>query len=930
MNRITVISFLISICWGTILKGQDSDIKFNGEFNDVPFVEFVEKVEAQTGASFYFLEKWIRGIRVTVSGDENSLRQTLDKTLLPAGLSYVLINSNQIYLSNQARLVATLPGYTEKVALEDERSDPGLSGSITNTEQKYIDGRKAGILETLHVGSAKEGEGKSNAVIHGKLTDLESDEPLIGATIYFEELSQGAATDVDGRYSIIVKPGKYTVEFKCMGMKEKSCYLEVHSGGNLSIALEKSVISLTEVVVHANRYHNVRGTQMGFDRLNYKVLKEVPVVMGEKDILKVVQMLPGVQSVGEGAAGFNVRGSAADQNMIYINKVPVYNSSHLFGFFTSFSPDIVKDFTLYKSNLPASYGGRLASVFDISTRQGNMNKYTARGGISPVTGHLTLEGPVVKDKAALILTARSTYSDWILKQLEDPVLRESSASFHDFAGAFTWEPDDKTLIKAFGYISEDQFTLGTTNDYAYSNLGGSVNVRRRMGDRMNGEFALVYGEYQFSTIDRQVESEAYSQDYRINHYEAKADLSWLSLGKHKLTYGANFIFYDLDRGNVEPWGDLSLRVPVELGVENGVEAAVYLADEITLLPWLTLYGGLRYAAYKSLGPDEVLIYGKNQPLEPGNVTDTLYFGQNEVSSTYTSLEPRLAVNVMLGPNNSLKFSYNRVRQFMFMLSNTIAISPTDQWKLCDYYIKPPFVDQYSLGYYLDIPRGTVSTSLEIYYKSISDVVDYKDGASFISTPNTETLILQGDQEAYGVEAMIKKGAGKVSGWLAYSYSRSFMQIQSPFPGESINEGNPYPSNYDRPHSLSVVANFKLNRRLSFSSNVVYMTGRPATFPVSIYYVEGMQYVDYSDRNSNRIPDYFRLDFSLNLEGNLKERKLFHSYWMLNFYNVTGRQNAYSIYFQNEDGVINGYKLSIFGQMIVTLSWNFKLGNYASE
>ncbi|RLD90185.1 MAG: hypothetical protein DRJ13_18245, partial [Bacteroidetes bacterium] len=526
-----IISILISLCWGVVLRGQGSDIHFDGEFYDVPFLEFVEEVEAQTGASFYFLEKWIKGIRVTASGKDISLRQTLDKTLLPAGLNYVLINSNQIYLSDQVPIIATLPGYTEKTAVVEESLDLDQSGSITTTEQKYIDGRKAGILETLYVGNTREGEGKSNAVIHGKLTDLETNEPLIGATIYFEELKKGAATDVDGRYNIIVKPGKYTVEFKCMGMEEKSCYLEVHSGGNLSMALEKSVISLTEVVVHANRYHNVRGTQMGFDRLNYKILKEVPVVMGERDILKVVQMLPGVQSVGEGAAGFNVRGSAADQNMIYINKVPVYNSSHLFGFFTSFSPDIVKDFTLYKSNLPASFGGRLASVFDISTRQGNMNKYTARGGISPVTGHLTLEGPVVKDKAALILTARSTYSDWILKQLEDPVLRESSASFHDLAGAFTWEPDDKTLIKAFGYVSEDQFTLGTTNDYAYSNMGGSVNVRRRMGTRMNGEFALVYGEYQFSTIDRQVESEAYSQDYSINHYEAKADLSWLSLGK---------------------------------------------------------------------------------------------------------------------------------------------------------------------------------------------------------------------------------------------------------------------------------------------------------------------------------------------------------------------------------------------------------------
>lgn len=929
MSRLLAISLFL-FCALTDLLAQEADLLVSGDFQDLPFMQFVDEVENQTGASFYFLEKWITGIRVTASGEAISLRRTLDLALLPAGLSYVITGGKQVYLSDQAPFVYRLPDYSEPSREQDMNAVPDEQAGLTNTERKYIEGRKAGVVETITVGTAEDGEGLTSVVIHGKMMDLESDEPLIGATIYFEELSMGAATDMDGRFSIVVSPGKYTVEFKCMGMEEKTYYMDVLSGDDLSIGLERSVISLTEVVVHANRYHNVRGTQMGFDRLNYKVLKEVPVVMGEKDVLKVVQMLPGVQSVGEGAAGFNVRGSAADQNMIYINKVPVYNSSHLFGFFTSFSPDIVKDFTLYKSNLPASYGGRLASFFDITTRQGNMKRYTARGGISPVTGHLSLEGPIVKDKSALILTGRSTYSDWILNRLEDPALRDSKAKFHDLAGAMTWELGEKTLLKAFAYASKDQFSLASTNDYAYSNAGASLNVRRRIGSRMNGELALVYGEYQFSTIDQQVASEAYSQDYRISHYELKADMSWLSLGKHKITFGANAIYYDLDRGTIEPYGDLSLRTPVELGLEYGVESAAYLADEISLFPWLTLYGGLRFALYNSLGPGEVMIYGQNQPIRPGNVVDTLRFGKQEVSSTYTSLEPRLAVNLMMGSNSSLKFSYNRVRQFMFMMSNTIAISPTDQWKLCDYHIRPPFVDQYSLGYYLDVPKAGISTSLELYYKNITDVIDYKDGANFISTPHIETLTLSGNQEAYGLEAMIRKNAGKVSGWLAYSYSRSFMHIVSPYPGESINEGKRYPSNYDRPHSLSLVSNFKVNRRLSLSSNVVYMTGRPATYPVSIYYVEGMQYIDYSDRNSYRIPDYFRLDISINLEGNLKERKLFHSFWMLNFYNVTGRRNAYSIYFQNEEGFVEGYKLSIFGQMIVTLSWNFKLGNYASE
>lgn len=911
------------------LQGQADDVVFQGDYQDVPFENFVKDVEQKTGLQFYYLEHWVRGIRVTASGEKISLRRTLDQALLPAGIYYLLESSGEVYLSIRQALEGRLPDYSGSGGSLVSAEEQEVSG-LTSAEQKYIDGRKAGMLETLSVGTREEGEGRNVAVLHGKITDVETGDPLVGATVYFEELAKGTATDVDGRFSLVVRPGKYTVEFKCMGMEDRRNYLDVLSGGGLDILMEKSVIALTEVVVQANRYHNVRGTQMGFDRLNYKVLKEVPVVMGEKDVLKVIQMLPGVQTVGEGAAGFNVRGSAADQNMIYINKVPVYNSSHLFGFFTSFSPDIVKDFTLYKSNVPASYGGRLASFFDITARQGNLNKYTAHGGISPVTARLSVEGPIQKGKSSFILAGRSTYSDWILTKLQDPTLRDSKANFYDFSGMLTWEPGDKTLIKAFGYYSHDYFKLGSTNQYDYNNAGGSLNIRRRIGSRMSGDLALVYGTYDFSTIDETVASEAWTQAYRIDHFETKLDMSWLSLGKHHLTFGGNAILYNLDRGDVLPYGEVSMRVPVELGLDNGLETAVYLADEISLTPRLTLYGGLRFATYFSLGPDEVQVYGEGLPVQPGSVVDVIEAEPYEIIKTYTGLEPRAALNLMLGANNSLKLSYNRVNQYLFMLSNTVAISPTDQWKLCAYNIVPPYVDQVSLGFYQDFPRGGINTSLEVYYKKIQNVVDYRDGASFISTPNVETVTLQGEQEAYGFEALFKKNAGKLSGWIAYSYARSMMLVDSEFPSEQINYGNPYPSNFDRPHNLSIVSNLKINRRLSFSANMVYTTGRPVTYPISIYYMDGMQFVDYADRNSYRIPDYFRLDLSVNLEGNLKERKLFHSYWMLNFYNVTGRQNAYSVYFQNHNGVINGYKLSIFGQMVVTLSWNFKLGNYASE
>jgi hypothetical protein len=616
--------------------------------------------------------------------------------------------------------------------------------------------------------------------------------------------------------------------------------------------------------------------------------------------------------------------------MITINKVPVYNSSHMFGFFTSFSPDIVKDFTLFKSNLPASYGSRLSSIFDISTRQGNMNNYSARGGISPITGHVAIEGPIIKDKSAFVISARSTYSDWILNQMEDPELRNSNASFYDLAGALTFEPNEKNLVKVFGYYSSDAFTLGTTNQYAYSNAGGSINLKHRFGSRLSSDLALAFGQYAFSTVNTELESAAYSHDYRIDHYEIKADNSWLSLGRHKVNFGLNAIFYDLHRGIVEPYGENSLRFPVDLGKERGVELAGYIADEISLTQSLSVYLGFRYSSFFNMGPAEVLLYDEGSGRRPGNVKDNLSFSSRQVVKSYAGPEPRISLTYLMGQNNSVKISYNRVQQYIFMLSNTIAISPTDQWKLSDYHLRPPFVDQFSLGYYQDLPAVGLKTSAEIYYKQLNDVVDYKDGADFISSPNTETQVVQGDQEAYGLELMIRKNSGKLNGWVAYSYSRSMMLFNSTVPGESINEGLSYPSNYDRPHSFNLVTNYKVSRRLSFSGTLEYMSGRPVTYPISIYYQNGSEYLDYSYRNQYRIPDYFRMDLSINLEGNLKKRKLAHSFWMLSIYNLTGRKNAYSIFFRNEEGNINGYKLSIFGRPVITLSWNFKFGNYASE
>jgi hypothetical protein len=882
---------------------QDRDIQFPGSFQDVPFTEFVSRVETETGATFYYVEEWVQGIRVNAAGNQLSLQRVLSDALSPVGIHHYIDEFGNVYLTATDALIPLLPDYEGGGMISNAETEEEGGGTTTGAEQRYIEGHQAGLMETMVIGEEKPGGSRTSAIIHGKMVDRETGEPLIGATIYVESLKKGASTDVDGRFSLSLAPGRYRCSFNCMGMEPMQVLLQVNSGGDLVVEMDRGLIPITEVVVRADRNQNVRGSQMGYERLNYKTIKEVPAVLGEKDLLKVAMMLPGVQSVGEGSSGFNVRGGSADQNMIYINKVPVYNSSHLFGFFTSFNPDIVKDFSLYKSNLPARYGGRLSSVFDISTRQGNMNRFTARGGISPVTGHLAVEGPLLKDKSAFVISARSTYSDWILNRLEDPALRNSNAGFYDLAGNVTFEPNEKNLVKVFGYYSHDRFTLGTTNTYAYSNAGGSVSMKHRFGNSMTGDMALVFGQYAFSTENREVEGSAYSHDYRIDHYELRLDQTWLPLGRHLVTFGVNGIYYQLHRGIVEPLGENSLRFPVDLGMENGVEMAAYVADEIAIATRLTVNLGFRYSAFLYPGPGYV---------------------------NYSAPEPRISVTFLTGLNNSVKASYSRVQQYIFMLSNTIAIAPTDQWKLCDFYILPPVVDQVSLGFYQDVPDAGLNASAELYYKQMAHVVDYKDGASFIASPTIETQVVQGSQDAYGLELMLRKNSGKLSGWLAYTYSRSMMLFNSPVQGENINDGLRYPSNYDRPHNLNLVSNFKVSRQLSFSFTMEYITGRPITYPVSVYYQNGRQYLDYSHRNQYRIPDYFRMDFSVNLEGNLKKEKFAHSFWMLGVYNLTGRNNAYSVYFKEEEGNINGYKLSIFGQPVVTLSWNFKFGNYATE
>lgn len=905
---------------------QPSVTAISGNFNNTPFKDFVGEIEAKTPLRFYFQQGRIKEIKVTFSGTDIPVTTALNDILQNSGLhSYV--EGNSIYIYHGAIITTDLPHY--KIAVIRHNVTDSLK-NITESEKKYLQGKAISSVEVLEIGDRQKMAVATKCIINGRIIDESNSVPLIGATVYIEELKNGAATDQEGRFKLVLAPGKYKAVFSYMSMKQQEYYLQVYSEGSFTVGLKKELISLDEVKVTANRNDLIKGMQMGFERISAKTIKEIPIVLGERDVLKVAQLLPGVLNVGEGSSGFNVRGSAEDQNMFYINKIPVYNTSHLFGFFTSFNPDIINDFSFYKSNIPASYGGRLSSVFNITTRQGSKRKFFCQGGISPITAHSSFEVPVVKDKVSVVGSFRSSYSDWILKKIRYNDIKNSSAFFCDGSFSVNAEINDKNLIKAFGYGSRDKFSLSSLSDYDYSNKGSSLSWKHVFSTLLSADFAAVYSNYSFQNTDKTNLSTAYTQQYNLNHYEFRADFSALSKADHKINFGAGTIYYGLNRGSITPFGDISSRTPVSLGKEHGLESALYFSDEFNLLSNLSVSAGLRYSIFAQVGPASIYHYGSEESRTSYNIIDTLTYRKGTFIKTYSGPEYRFALNYSLGINSSLKASYNRLYQYIFMLTNTIAVSPNDKWKLCDYHIKPPLADQISIGYYHNFDNAGIKASVEMYHKWIDNQVEYKDGTDFTSPDPIETQVLQGKQRVNGIELMLSRNTGKATGWVSYCYSRSHVRVDGGLPDNQINNGIEYPSDYDRPHSLNLVLNLRTNRRLSVSTNFVYATGRPITYPVSIYYAQGQQLLYFSKRNEFRIPDYARLDLSINLEGNLLRKKPIHSFWMLNLYNALSRKNVYSVYFDTEKGKVHGHKLSIYGVPILTLSWNYKFGNYLND
>ncbi len=914
-SLITVFIYSLSI-WDV----QAQSTQINLRFDSTLLKDILPVFEEQVDQAVYYNVNDFDTIKYNISIRSSSVKQALTELLAPTQLKFT-IYKNQIFITKDVPLLTSLPANffkVEEYELEDEEDE--LPDFMKMNDQET--GQK-GIESRLFIIGKSNGNGlNGNANVAGNIRDMDTGEPVVGAVVYIEEPRIGVATDAYGYYSISLPKGRHELKVNSVGMKPTKRQILLNADGKLDIEIKEDVIPLREIIVESEKDLNITSLNMGVEKLDIKTMKNVPSAFGETDILRIALTLPGVQTVGESSTGLNVRGGTTDQNLILYNDATIYNPSHLFGFFSAFNPDVLKNVELYKSGIPAHLGGRLSSVLEITTKEGNKRKFTGSGGIGLLTSKLAFEIPVIKDKLSVSISGRSTYSDWLLKKVPDESIKNSKASFYDVNGHINYEVNEKNNIYITGYHSDDRFKLNSDTTYQYNNDAITFKWKHVFANKFYGVLTAGYSGYNYKVSSDENPVNAFDLSYNLQQKNAKLDFNYFPNSTHNFDFGICTNLYDIDPGNLDPKGEESLMVPLHIQKEKGLESAVYVGDKIELNSRMSLYVGLRYSLFNALGPRDVIYYAEGHPKDPNNITDTVSYS-NEIINTYHGPEYRASLRYLLGNDASLKLSFNRMRQYIHMLSNTTSISPTDTWKLSDPNIKPQIGDQFALGYYKNFRASAVETSIEAYYKTSQNILDYKSGAELILNENIEGDVLGTEGKAYGVEVLVKKTKGKINGWLSYTYSRSFLRTNSENLLETINDGEYYPSNYDKPHDFTMIGNYKFNRRFNIGLNVTYSTGRPITLPLTRYEYNGSGRVHYSDRNQYRIPDYFRIDLSMNIEGNHKIRKLAHSSWTIGVYNLTGRKNAYSIFFATENGKIKGYKMSIFGNPIPTITYNFK-------
>lgn len=764
--------------------------------------------------------------------------------------------------------------------------------------------------------------------LKGTISNASNNETLIGVNILIPEEKKGVITNEYGFYSIKLPKGTYTIEISYLGFQSIKETISIDGDTTFNTALTASSENLNEVVITStNEGFNLKNPEMSVNKLSINSIQKLPVVFGEVDVIKSLLLLPGVSNAGEGASGFNVRGGAVDQNLILLDEATIFNSSHLFGFFSVFNPDAIKDLKLYKGGIPAKYGGRVSSVLDIYQRDGNSRTFEAQGGIGVISSRLLAEGPIVKDKGSFLVGGRSSYAHLFLKLADNPNI----AYFYDLNAKLTYSINDDNKLLFSGYFGRDVFDINQNFINTYGNSVFNLRWNHLVSDDIFTNLSLIYSDYYYGlTLD----FVGFNWDSGIKNLNIKYDFNHYLNDTFQLEYGIHNTYHEFNPGEIEPIDEKSGINYFKLTNKYAFENATYFSVEHKISNSFSAEYGLRFSNFFRLGQDSFNEYRDDNPIiynesldiyEEAEPMNEKTYSRSEVIKTYSNLEPRLALAYNFNDTQSIKASYNRMAQYLHLISNTSSPTPLDVWAPSGPFIQPQILDQYALGYFRKFQQGTYTLESEVFYKDIQNRIDYVNGANLIANNNIETIILNGRSRAYGLEVLAKKNKGRLTGWLAYTLSKSEQQTPGRTPIESgINNGKWYATSYDKTHDINLTGTYDYNSKWDFSLNFAFQTGLPVTYPTGQYNFNGINVPVYGDRNSNRLPAYHRLDLSATYVPKPNKKDGLQSSWNFGIYNVYNRKNANSISFRENDetGRNEAAKLSLFG-IIPSVTYNFK-------
>jgi hypothetical protein len=862
-----------------------------------PLVEFLREFQASHKVKFFYIEEWLAPYSMVANLNGLPLGDALTILFRESDINYIFMYDYAVIL-------------VKDPARELERKI-----LILKAEENKV------TINRVTIGDKRQFIPGSKVTLRGTITSKDTKLPLAGATVYVNGLNIGTGTVANGKYQLVIPGGDYVLSYRFINHEEKLANLSIYENGEIDMQLEEAAVTLDEVVI---RDQNITDKRIGQTTIKMVDLRRSPSFLGEKDIIKQIQLQSGVSTVSEASSGFNVRGGGADQNLVLYDGVPIFNTSHALGFFTAFNSEAVSEASFYKGGIPAEYGGRVSSVLNMASKEGDYRKWKGTAGIGLVSSNVTIGGPIKLDTSSLSISARSTYSDWMLNFLKSRYRNVSNSSvfFYDGSIKYSHKLNASSKLTLSAYTSHDNFQLATDTVNQWQNIAGAVRFEKTLSPNLFYSAGIYAGQYSYRVREEDGEN-AFDLDYKITYPSIKIDFNH-DKNRSKQSFGIHSTYYVFSPGKLRPTSEESIVKTTTMPVEKSIESAVYFTQAYTFNERFNVEVGLRLSMFNRIGPATVYLYQEGAPIEVRNTVDSVMYKKGQMIKTYVGPEPRASMRYNVSERSSFKLGYNRIYQYVHLISNTAAITPVDIWQSSNTYFKPQMADQISVGFFNNSKRNMYETSIEAFYKHLTNVLDFKDGANLILNPQLETSLLRGIGNSYGLEFGINKTRGKLVGGFNYTFSRSLRQVNGEFDSEKINRGKVYASNYDQPNVLNLNWRYSLTRKVFFSGIFTYHTGRPLSIPTAGYVVNGSSISDFSERNNYRVPDYHRLDLALVIEGSNKKKKLGESFWTISVYNVYGRRNPYSVFFVDQGAsLLKSYQLSIIGVAVPSVSYSFK-------